>query len=88
MIQVRIDDSVKSAADSLFSTLGLDTSTAVRMFIAAAIENDGIPFAVKRGGNRRPNPQLREAMEDIRLKRNLHGPYATADEAVQSMLDD
>jgi DNA-damage-inducible protein J len=88
MIQVRIDDNMKSAADALFSSLGLDTSTAVRMFIAAAIENDGIPFTVKRSGNHKPNAQLREAMEDIRLKRNLHGPYATADEAVQSMRDD
>jgi DNA-damage-inducible protein J len=88
MIQIRIDDNIKSAADSLFSALGLDTSTAVRMFIAAAIENDGIPFAVKRTDNRRPNAQLREAMEDIRLKRSLHGPYTSADEAVQSMLED
>ncbi len=86
-IQVRLDDNVKSAADSLFSALGLDTSTAVRMFIAAAIENDGIPFAVKRSSHRQPNAELREAMEDIRLKRNLHGPYATADEAVRSMLE-
>ena len=47
-IQVRVDDSTKAEADSLFSTLGFDTSTAVRMFIAAALENNGIPFAVKK----------------------------------------
>jgi len=45
-IQVRIDDAIKTAADSLFTSLGLDTSTAVRMFIAASLENDGIPFAI------------------------------------------
>jgi len=45
-IQIRIDDTIKIAADSLFSSLGLDTSTAIRMFIAASLENDGIPFPI------------------------------------------
>ena len=50
-IQVRVDDSMKAAADSLFASLGLDTSTAVRMFLVAAIENDGMPFVVRRGAD-------------------------------------
>jgi DNA-damage-inducible protein J len=87
-IQVRLDDNIKSAADSLFMDLGLDTSTAVRMFIAAAIENNGIPFDIKRSSNRRPNAELLEAMNDVRSNRNLHGPYANADEAIRSMLED
>ena len=84
-IQVRIDDNMKQKADSLFSDLGLDTSTAVRIFIAAAIENNGLPFAVKRFQERKPNAELREAMEDVRLNRNLHGPYSSAEEAVCSI---
>jgi DNA-damage-inducible protein J len=87
-IQVRIDDNIKSTADALFSDLGLDTSTAVRMFISAAIENDGLPFEVRRFGSRKPNAELREAMEDMRLRRNIKGPFATADDAVRSMLED
>ena len=47
-IQIRIDDSTKSAADNLFGSLGLDTSAAVRMFISAALEHNGIPFEVKK----------------------------------------
>ena len=47
-IQIRVDDRMKMAADSLFGSLGLDTSTAVRMFIAAAIDNRGIPFEVRK----------------------------------------
>ena len=86
-IQIRVDDGMKAAADSLFSDLGLDTSTAVRMFIAAALETNGLPFAVKRTRARKPNAELREALEDVRLERNLHGPYATAEEAVRSMLE-
>jgi len=84
-IQVRVDDSTKAAADSLFSSLGLDTSTAVRMFLMASLENDGIPFPVKR---RVATPDFMEAIEDTRLRRNLHGPFKTAEEAVASMLEE
>jgi DNA-damage-inducible protein J len=84
-IQVRVDNNTKAAIDSLFSSLGLDTSTAVRMFFAASLENEGLPFAVK---HRAPKPDLLEAIEDTRLRRNLTGPFKTAEEAVASMLDE
>ena len=84
-IQIRVDDNIKTAADSLFSSLGLDTSTAVRMFLSASLANDGIPFAVKQ---REPNSDLLEAITDTRKRRNLHGPYKTAKEVVSAMLSD
>ena len=87
-IQIPVDDNLKTAADALFASLGLDTSTAVRMFLAAALENDGIPFAVKQMSNRKPNAELSEAMEYVRLGRNLYGPFATAEEAMHSLLED
>ena len=86
-IQVRVDDTMKMAADALFGSLGLDTSTAVRMFLSASLDNNGLPFAVRRGRERIPNAELREAMEDVRLHRNLHGPFATGEEAVRSMME-
>ena len=52
ILQIPVDDSMKIAADSLFSSLGLDTPTAVRMFLAAAIKNDDIPFAIKHKADR------------------------------------
>ena len=84
-IQIRVDDSMKSAADALFSELGLDTSTAVRMFLSASLEEEGIPFPVKR---RKYNAETLEAMEDSRLRRNLVGPFTSAEDAVRSMLED
>jgi len=47
-IQVRVDDRLKDSADSLFNSLGLDTSTAVRMFLVAAVDTGSIPFTVIR----------------------------------------
>ena len=84
-IQVRVDDTVKTEADSLFTSMGLDTSTAVRMFLMASLDKYGLPFPAKR---RRPKPGLMKAIEDTMLMRNLHGPYNTAEEAVAAMLED
>jgi DNA-damage-inducible protein J len=84
-LQIRVDDLVKKNADQLFASLGLDTSTAVRMFLNAAIEFDGIPFAIS---HRRINKDTLQAIEDARLFRNLHGPYDTGEEAVKAMLED
>ena len=47
-IQVRVDDKLKNSADALFASLGLDTSTAVRMFLVQATETGGIPFAISK----------------------------------------
>ena len=60
-IQVRIDDNIKAEADSLFASLGLDTSTAIRMFIAAALDNRGIPFSVVQKPDR--DEAIRQAVE-------------------------
>jgi len=57
-IQVRIDDELKNSADSLFASLGMDTSTAIRIFLVASLEAGGIPFAVRHGANNDRNIQM------------------------------
>lgn len=84
-LQIRVSDDLKTKADSLFSSLGLDTSTAVRIFLAASVENDGLPFPVKRTTSL---DSLRKAIEDSRNLKNIHGPFDSATEAVNSMLED
>ena len=44
MLQVRIDDETKNKASELFNALGLDLSTAVRIFLLKSIAVGGIPF--------------------------------------------
>ena len=47
ILQICVDDTLKEQADALFSSLGLDTSTAIRIFLYASVENGGIPFSVQ-----------------------------------------
>lgn len=84
-LQIRIDDTLKKQADALFSSLGLDTSTAIRIFLSASVENAGIPFSVQH--KTIPYP-LQEAVYDSRFRRNLHGPFDNAEDAVASMLEE
>lgn len=84
-LQIRIDDTLKKDADELFSSLGLDISTAIRIFLNASVENAGIPFSVR---HRTIPNSLQEAVYDSRFRRNLNGPFDTAEDAVASMLED
>ena len=83
--QVTIDDAMKQEADRLFISLGLDTATAIQIFLKASIENAGIPFPVR---HREFWDDLMEAIADSREQRNLYGPFASAKEAVTSMLEE
>ena len=83
-VQIRVDDALKARVDSLYNSLGLDTTTAVRMFFMASLERDGIPFEVRHA----PDYSLQAAVRDSRNRTNLHGPYDTAEAAVAAMLED
>jgi DNA-damage-inducible protein J len=78
-IQVRVDDQLKDSADLLFSSLGLDTSTAVRMFLVAAMETGGIPFAVTHAVDR--DATIREAI----AYREAGGIFLSADEVSEHL---
>ena len=51
MLQVRIDDDLKEQSTMVFEQLGIDLSTAVRMFLKKSVAVNGIPFELKNGCN-------------------------------------
>ena len=46
-INFRIDDRIKSEAETLFGRLGMNMSTAIMVFIRQSIVENGIPFRIK-----------------------------------------
>ena len=46
-IQLRVDDQVKKEATEIFEELGLDLSTAIRMFLKRSIAVGGVPFGMQ-----------------------------------------
>ena len=47
MMKREIDNKVKKDADKLFKKLGLDTNTAINIFLKQSINKRAIPFRVK-----------------------------------------
>ena len=47
MMKIEIDNKVKKDADKLFKELGLDTNTAINIFLKQSINKRAIPFKVK-----------------------------------------
>ena len=61
VINVNVPTDVKEEANNLFSSLGLNMSTAINMFLKRAIYERGIPFEVKQ----QPSKELIDALKEL-----------------------
>ena len=52
VLQVRLDDELKAQATMVYDQLGLDLSSAVRMFLKKSVAVNGIPFEVRNESSR------------------------------------
>ena len=57
-INVRVDSDVKNQAQEVFSSLGMDMSTAVNIFLRQAVRKKGIPFELVTDTHKRKTPKL------------------------------
>jgi DNA-damage-inducible protein J len=74
-INIRIDKKVKKEAIYTLSELGLDMSTAVKMFLHQVVVEQGLPFTPRRNAT-----AIRKGW-DAQVKDALSGPrYKTAEE--------
>lgn len=46
LVQVRIDEELKDRATAIYDALGIDLSTAIRMFLKRSVMVNGIPFSM------------------------------------------
>ena len=58
-ISIRIDAELKARADTLFSELGMNLSTAFNIFVRQSLRESGIPFEIRL---EQPNKETVEAM--------------------------
>ena len=47
LLQLRIDDALRQEAAEIYSQLGLDLPTAIRMFLTCSVQVRGIPFSMQ-----------------------------------------
>jgi len=80
LLQVRLDEKLKADADNIFASMGLDTSTAIRMFLKIAVETRSLPFEVKSHTISKP-PVKSENKSDLPYKRGcMKGKMWMADD--------
>lgn len=82
-IQIRIDSKLKKEADRVFDELGLDTPTAIRMFLSKSVRTRSIPFELN--NNLTENGFTPEFEDEIlrASKEPSIGPFYSAEEAIE-----
>lgn len=68
IVQFRVDDELKKQATEVFENLGIDLSTAMRMFLKKSVMCNGIPFLVF--NQNEPDDYL-EAMQLLRQMQKI-----------------
>jgi DNA-damage-inducible protein J len=61
-VQSRISPELKEQADAIFSSMGLSTADAIRLFLQQVVNSGGLPFQPTA---RRPNAETRAAMQEL-----------------------
>jgi len=81
-LNIRIDEDLKKQAEEIFNELGLNMSTALTVFLRQAVRSNGIPFEMRL---ETPNAETLAALEDVRLRRNLRGPFNSVKELMEDL---
>lgn len=90
-LQVRIDDDLKDEARKLFDELGLDMSTAVKIFFKQSVREQGFPFVPTKEPARLELTQELKAVIDKKIETGEIKSEAvdlTNKEEVKKLLED
>ncbi len=73
IVQVRVEPALKQKADALFRNIGLDTTTAVRLFFTQSILRGNIPFEItaNNGSTAAPRKGWAKAFSKAKKKEQL-----------------
>lgn len=79
-LNVRIEEKTKAQANKTLARLGLDMSSAVKLFLNQVVKEDGLPFLPTN------NPAVIKARWDKQVAQAMKGPsFKTAKEALRNL---
>jgi DNA-damage-inducible protein J len=76
-LNIRVDGKTKRQAQKLFSSLGFDVSSAVKIFLKKAIETGSMPFRIGKMNDPR---FMREIKEEVAWAKKYGKRYSSAAE--------
>ena len=81
-VTIRVDEDLKKQADSLFSELGLNLTTAFNIFLRQSVREQQIPFQVSKNV---PNSVTLAAMETSERGEDLYGPFDSVSDLMEAL---
>ncbi len=89
-LQVRMDRNLKDSAEEIFAEIGLDTTTAVRLFFTKVAQTGSIPFQLKVEPEFSPEAEARilAAWEESKDPANRIGPFLDMRELIKNLHDE
>ena len=86
-MNIRMDSDIKQKAQKIFAELGLDTTTAINIFLRQVIRTNGLPFEIKMDT---PNAETMEAIQEIaKLKEDTSKTtYSCFSDLVEDVIND
>lgn len=84
-ISIRLNNDLKRDFDNLCNELGFNMSTAITMFIKAAVREQGIPFALSLNDY---NKETQKVIKDANKGIGLSKAYNSVDDMMNDILKD
>lgn len=81
-VTLRVDEDLKRQAETLFSELGLNLTTAFNIFLRQSVREQQIPFKVSKNV---PNAVTLAAMDAAEKGEDLYGPYDSVSELMEAL---
>ena len=81
-VTLRVDEDLKKQADTLFSELGLNLTTAFNIFLRQSVREQQIPFRVTKNV---PNAVTLAAMDAAERGEDLYGPYDSVSDLMKAL---
>lgn len=85
-IQIRVDEELKRQADLIFDDLGMDTPTAIRLFLKKVVVSKSIPFdLISTRTDNGFTPEFEDEVLKTEAEKDQIGPFKSAKAAVAGL---
>lgn len=83
--QIRIDEKLKRDSEKILAELGLDVSTAMRMFLHQVVATQSIPFTIRKNLTENGfTPEFEKEILEAEKSESI-GPFNNAKEAIKAL---
>lgn len=87
LVQVRVDDELKKQATALYDSLGIDLSTAVRMFLKRSVLVNGVPFTMTFPINESKSEKAMKALQELSVAAAENGTSEMSLDDINAEID-